>query len=208
MNTIYLVRHGETDWNIQGKYQGFTDVPLNERGLAQAKACAEAMKEFQIDRIISSDLSRAQVTAESINAYHHAPLKVDSRIREVNFGDWETLHIDEIDARWPGMIWNMYRHPETTALPNGETFQEVQDRAWEALSDEIADAEDGQSILVVCHGGTIRTLLCKLIHLPLHYTWNFSQGNTAINCIAYYGMGDNDHNTISFLNDTKHTIGL
>lgn len=207
MNYIYLVRHGETEWNKIGKYQGYTDVPLNHIGLAQADRCAEALKDVPFERIITSDLSRAKVTAEKIARYHkNATFTVDERLREINFGDWESLTYDQITGKWPGIIEEMYTTPETVTISNGESFHDVQNRAWPAVYDEIEAASEGSRILVVCHGGTNRTLICKMLELSLHYSWNFRQGNTSISCIEYYG--ENGHNMLSLLNDISHNRGL
>ena len=96
MKTLYIVRHGETDWNKIGKYQGITDVPLNENGLNQAKACANALKDVTFDRILSSDLSRALVTAETIRGDRTTSITVDKRLRELNFGDWKLCYFQTL----------------------------------------------------------------------------------------------------------------
>ncbi|GCL68560.1 alpha-ribazole phosphatase [Veillonella tobetsuensis] len=208
MKTLYIVRHGETEWNKIGRYQGITNVPLNENGIAQAKACGNALKDIHFDRILSSDLSRALVTAETIRGNRQLEIKTDERLREINFGDWEKLLFTEIEERWPGLINQMYRRPDIVKVPNGESFQEVQDRAWSAVSDFLNENNEDETILITCHGGTIRTILCKLLDISISHCWNFSQGNTAINRVFYNGMGESDHNILNLLNDTAHVDNL
>lgn len=208
MKTLYIVRHGETDWNKMGKYQGITDVPLNENGLAQAKACGEALSHVHFDRILSSDLSRALVTAESIRRNRSIPISTDKRLRELNFGDWEALLFSEIEERWPGLIDEMYLKPHIVRVPNGESFKELQERAWAGLEEFISANDEEEILLITCHGGTIRTLLCKLLDISISHCWNFSQGNTAINRVFYNGMGEFDHNILNLLNDTAHVDTL
>jgi alpha-ribazole phosphatase len=208
MKTLYIVRHGETEWNKIGRYQGITNVPLNENGIAQAKACGNALKDIHFDRILSSDLSRALVTAETIRGNRQLEIKTDERLREINFGDWEKLLFTEIEERWPGLIDQMYRRPDIVKVPNGESFQEVQDRAWSAVSDFLNENNEDETILITCHGGTIRTILCKLLDISISHCWNFSQGNTAINRVFYNGMGELDHNILNLLNDTAHVDNL
>ena len=191
MKTLYIVRHGETDWNKMGKYQGITDVPLNENGLNQAKACGQALKDVKFDRILSSDLSRALVTAEVIRGERTTPITVDKRLRELNFGDWEAMLFSDIEDRWPGLIDEMYLRPHLVKVPNG-------------LEEFINVNNEEETLLIACHGGTIRTLLCKLLDISISHCWNFSQGNTAINRIFYNGMGEFDHNILNLLNDTAH----
>ena len=208
MKTLYIVRHGETEWNKIGRYQGITNVPLNENGIAQAKACGNALKDVHFDRILSSDLSRALVTAETIRGNRQLEIKTDERLREINFGDWEKLLFTEIEERWPGLIDQMYRRPDIVKVPNGESFQEVQDRAWSAVSDFLNENNEDETILITCHGGTIRTILCKLLDISISHCWNFSQGNTAINRVFYNGMGESDYNILNLLNDTAHVDNL
>lgn len=208
MKTLYIVRHGETEWNKIGRYQGITNVPLNENGIAQAKACGNALKDVHFDRILSSDLSRALVTAETIRGNRQLEIKTDERLREINFGDWEKLLFTEIEERWPGLIDQMYRRPDIVKVPNGESFQEVQNRAWSAVSDFLNENNEDETILITCHGGTIRTILCKLLDISISHCWNFSQGNTAINRVFYNGMGESDHNILNLLNDTAHVDNL
>ena len=208
MKTLYIVRHGETEWNKIGRYQGITNVPLNENCIAQAKACGNALKDIHFDRILSSDLSRALVTAETIRGNRQLEIKTDERLREINFGDWEKLLFTEIEERWPGLINQMYRRPDIVKVPNGESFQEVQDRAWSAVSDFLNENNEDETILITCHGGTIRTILCKLLDISISHCWNFSQGNTAINRVFYNGMGESDHNILNLLNDTAHVDNL
>ena len=204
MKTLYIVRHGETDWNKMGKYQGITDIPLNENGLNQAKACGNALKDVIFDRILSSDLSRALVTAETIRGDRTTPITIDKRLRELNFGDWEAMLFSDIEERWPGLIDEMYLRPHLVKVPNGESFKDLQDRAWEGLEEFLNANDEEETLLIACHGGTIRTLLCKLLDISISHCWNFSQGNTAINRIFYNGMGEYDHNILNLLNDTAH----
>ena len=204
MKTLYIVRHGETDWNKMGIYQGITDIPLNENGLNQAKACGNALKDVTFDRILSSDLSRALVTAETIRGDRTTSITVDKRLRELNFGDWEAMLFSDIEARWPGLIDEMYLRPHLVKVPNGESFKDLQDRAWAGLEEFLNFNDEEETLLIACHGGTIRTLLCKLLDISISHCWNFSQGNTAINRIFYNGMGEYDHNILNLLNDTAH----
>lgn len=208
MKTIYIVRHGETDWNKEGRYQGTSNVPLNAVGLAQAKACAKALEHVHFDKIIASPLERALVTAETIKGRRKMDIKVDERLKEFNFGHWETKTVEEIENQWPGMIDHMYRKPGDIRIPGGETFQELQNRAWAGLKETLDHTEEGATILLTAHGVTNRMLICKLFNLPLNFAWNMSQGNTCINRIFYNGMDPEDHNILNILNDTRHLDDL
>lgn len=206
MNRIYLVRHGETEWNKSGRYQGKTDVPLSSTGILQAKSCAEVLRKIQIDRIVCSNLSRALLTAQTINEDRNIPLTIDKDLQELNFGDWEGLTYDEITARWPGAIEEMYSNPSTVGISNGESWPVLQERSWQAVKRELTKTEEGETLLVVCHGGTIRALLCKLLNIPLDNAWNFRQGNTAINYVDFFG--EKDINVLGLLNQVDHIEGI
>lgn len=204
MIQIYFVRHGETDWNHLGKHQGFSDIPLNETGLAQAADVGEALRDVHFDRAIVSDLVRARVTGEEILKGRYIPTTFTEALREINFGDWESLTYSEINERWPGQIEAIYEDPSGKPIPNGETVEMVQERAYTRLLEELAHMEDGERLLVVCHGGTIRTLLCALTGIPLNCLWRLAQGNTAVSVMDFWG-DQSPYNRICILNDTSHT---
>ena len=191
MIQIYFVRHGETDWNHLGKHQGFSDIPLNETGLAQAADVGEALRDVHFDRAIVSDLVRARVTGEEILKGRYIP-------------DWESLTYSEINEQWPGQIEAIYEDPSGKPIPNGETVEMVQERAYNRLLEELHKMEEGQRLVVVCHGGTIRTLLCALTGIPLNCLWRLAQGNTAVSVVDFWGH-QSPYNRISILNDTSHT---
>ena len=204
MIQIYFVRHGETDWNHLGKQQGFSDIPLNETGLAQAADVGEALRDVHFDRAIVSDLVRARVTGEEILKGRYIPTTFTEALREINFGDWESLTYSEINQQWPGQIEAIYEDPSGKPIPNGETVEMVQERAYNRLLEELDKMEEGQRLVVVCHGGTIRTLLCALTGIPLNCLWRLAQGNTAVSVVDFWGH-QSPYNRISILNDTSHT---
>ena len=146
---IYLIRHGETDWNVERKIQGQTDIPLNSNGKQQAEEAANEIANLKIDRIISSDLSRAKETAEIINKKVGAKITIDKRLREVNYGNYEGAQFDKFtDEQWE--IFN-----KTPEKIKGESRKQVYDRV-KSLIDEIKDDEN---VLVVTHGGSLRMML-------------------------------------------------
>lgn len=146
---IYLVRHGQTDWNVERKIQGNTDIPLNEIGELQARNAAENISKLKIDKIISSDLSRARQTAEIINEKVGANIKLDKRLREVNYGDFEGNLVENLTEQ----DWQIFdKNPEKI---NGESRIEVYKRI-KSLFDEIDEEEN---TLIVTHGGALRMIM-------------------------------------------------
>ena len=146
MTTLLLARHGETDWNVEGRWQGWSDPPLNENGRAQARELAEQLRSTPFDAVYSSDLLRAHETAEIVAEPHGVPVIADAGLREIDVGSWSGLTRPELAARFPN-----------GDRPDGETREQHRDRVHEAV-ERIARANLGRLVLIVTHGGTMRAL--------------------------------------------------
>jgi uncharacterized phosphatase len=146
---LYLVRHGETDWNLQRRIQGATDIPLNDTGREQARRAGGLLSRRNWDAVVASPLSRAHETASIIASELGLPAPTtDERLVERHYGDAEGLEVSEVDRRYPG----------TTHVPGREERENVAKRALEALI-EIGEANRGKAVIVVSHGGLIRSVL-------------------------------------------------
>ena len=189
MITFYFVRHGQTTWNLEGKYQGSTDVPLSALGEAQAECAARWFDGKSFDAIYTSPLIRARRTAEAIARRQHTSVTEMAEFQEICFGAWEGLTYDEIEAQWPGAVETMYSAPDTVRIEGGETFAEVEKRTMAGMRRLIA-AGDEKTYVIVSHGAAIRTILCGMMGIPLRHAWHFCQGNAAISCLRWYGEGD------------------
>ena len=165
MIRLYFVRHGETEWNKIGKFQGSADVSLNDIGKIQADLTAEYIKKFKFDKIYSSPLKRAFETASKIAEKQNIGIIKDERLKEMNFGDWEGLSFDCIEAKWPGRLKEMYYSPDKVNIPNGETFLQVQMRTKNFLNN-LLENEGDKNYLIVSHGVTLRTIFCNLLGIP------------------------------------------
>jgi broad specificity phosphatase PhoE len=141
VTTLLLVRHGETDWNAEGRLQGHTDRPLNEYGRRQAKELAERLADEPVDAIYASDLSRAKETAEIVGERLGLPVVIDADLREKNWGNWEGLTGDE----------------RVHVVFEGESTEEHRDRVLRAVR-RIVERHPGQRIVVVTHGGSLRRI--------------------------------------------------
>ena len=200
MITFYFIRHGQTIWNESGRYQGTTDVTLSELGYEQAKKTAERFKDIHLDGIISSTLDRAFQTAKSINQFHQLEIEKNDLLQELHFGEWEGLTYEEIETKWPGMIDEMYHHPENLRLPHGESFTDMQNRAMKMMNDIIGRGDD-KTYVIVSHGAAIRTMICGLLGISLEKSWNFSFSNAGVTCMKHY-IGD--RTILAFHNSTEH----
>ncbi|MFL5952935.1 MAG: histidine phosphatase family protein [Gaiellaceae bacterium] len=156
MTTILLARHGETDWNRDGIWQGWADPPLNEAGRAQARELAEQLRHVAFDAVYSSDLRRAHETAELVAAPHRVPVIAEPGLREIDIGSWSGLTRAEIEARFPD-----------GERPDGETREQHAARVLAAV-ERIARDNPGGRILLVTHGGTMRALHGHVSDEPFH----------------------------------------
>jgi alpha-ribazole phosphatase len=181
MTKIFLIRHGQTEWNNGGRYQGHSDIPLSEEGKVQAKKLSLFLNNtgIHLQAVYASDLSRAQETAEIIAAPHQVKVENHPGFREINFGVWEGLNFKEIKNQYPDLAQRWLTSPEELTIPQGESFKCVQKRAKLAL-DEITQFHQGQNIAIVSHGGTLRALICELMEIPLQKMWHFKLDNTAL----------------------------
>ncbi len=156
MTTVLLARHGETDWNREGRWQGWADPPLNSTGREQAAVLARQLRETPFDAVYSSDLRRAHETAELVAAPHGVPVITEPGLREIDVGSWSGLTRDEIAERFPG-----------GERPDGETREQHAARVLAAV-ERIARANAGRRILIVTHGGTLRALHGHVSDEPFH----------------------------------------
>jgi len=174
---IIFVRHGETDWNLEGRVQGNANVPLNRKGLEQAKRVAVRLKNEKIDAIYSSDLERARQTANEIAKYHKAKVRCSKFLRERKFGELEGM----LNSGYKkirdesGLPKYLYRPP------GGENYPDLQKRAEKFLA--AIKKRPGQNILVVSHGGVIRTFISVLTKKHISLAPEIEQRNTAVNVI-------------------------
>ncbi|MBI5497474.1 MAG: histidine phosphatase family protein [Deltaproteobacteria bacterium] len=159
---VVVVRHGETDWNVAGRMQGHTDTDLNERGRAQAQALAELLVEEGIGRIIASDLARARQTAQIIAGRLGLAVETDALLRERKFGIFEGLSWEEIAERHPDW-YARYRADHWADIPGAEALTALRERSWEALVRHARHARPGAPVLVVTHGGVLRSMLVRLM---------------------------------------------
>jgi phosphoserine phosphatase len=203
---LLLVRHGETDWNRQGKFQGQIDVPLNDHGRLQGQQAADFLKDIPIDFAVSSSMLRPKETAELILAHHRqVALAVDDRLREISHGRWEGCLEREIESAYPGELERWQTTPAEVQMPDGENIQQVWDRAiaaWDALVNQRLSS--GQTGLVVAHDAVNKVILCHLAGLGPEHIWSFKQGNGAVSVIDYAPTGQP---MLTAMNITTHLAG-
>lgn len=199
MLRLLLVRHGQTLWNHVSRYQGHTDVALSDIGREQARLLAQRLRKEEVTAVYASDLKRAYETAEILSAPHGLPVKAVPELREIHFGVWEGLTFKEIQEQYSDLAERWYQYPATVRIPQGETFEELKERAYGAVMN-LVQKHDAGSIIVVAHGGTIRTIICGLLDIDLNHAFHIRQDNGALNIIEFY----EGYSVLTLLNDVSH----
>jgi alpha-ribazole phosphatase len=195
MTRLLLVRHGETDWNREGRYQGQTGTPLNEAGRAQTAQLAARLAGEALDAVYSSDLKRACETAQIIAAPRGLTVARMPQLREAAFGVLEGLTYDEAKAQYPQALDAWHANPDCPP-PGGEALSQVAARVQTFLDGLTV----GQTALVVGHGGPLRVLLCLVMGLPAAQHWQFRLDTASFTTVNLYDAGA----ILSLLNDTSH----
>jgi probable phosphoglycerate mutase len=163
MTRILLARHGETDWNREGRWQGHSDQPLNATGLVQAEALARRLAREQVDALYTSDLLRASQTAAAVGREAGLEPIPTPGLREVDVGDLAGLNRAAAAERFPDW-YTRWREGAVDAYPGGERFTDLRDRALAAF-DRIADRHAGGTAVAVCHNGIIRAIVLHVLGL-------------------------------------------
>lgn len=200
MTEIIIIRHGETEWNKTGRFQGHSDVPLSAEGRAQAAMLGENLAVDHVDMIYASDLTRAMETAAPLAQRFGLEVISDPQLRELNFGAWEGRNFNDVNAENPNAMKNFYTDPEQADIPESEPFPEFQRRIAGRVR-EIVAQERGKRIVIVSHGASIRILLADLLSMPIRSIWHLSQLNTAVNKIRFE---DDGFAVVTLMNDTSH----
>ncbi len=176
MSQLCLVRHGQTDWNLEGRYHGQIDVPLNEYGRIQARALAQKLVGQPFAAIYTSDLRRAEETAAIIAASNHLPVRLEPRLREINQGEWEGQLVDVIKSRYAELWQQRAIDPVNVRPPGGETVGEVAVRVSSALND-IVRLHPGVSVMVISHGLALATIICNVRGIPVGQAYSMIPDN-------------------------------
>lgn len=209
--TIVMVRHGETQGNVDDKAQGHFDVSLTERGRTQAQAVARRLSDIEFDAVYSSDLKRAFDTAKAITA-HHPELQIQTspRLREYHFGDYEDSPWEEVNNANPELHqrWKNLNTRIDVEFPGGESMLGAWERVGGVLKKILSENQrGGQTILIVGHGGSLQALFGHLLNLRTSNQWGFLFNNTSVTVLKEHLYTPNGWRTVLF-NDTSHLNGI
>jgi broad specificity phosphatase PhoE len=201
--TVYLIRHGETLWNRDGRCQGVTDVPLTEKGYHQAHTIAKALEGKPLGLILSSPLQRSRETAEIIAESHSLSVETREELREWNQGELEGLTGAELLGNHRAYFDRWFQDPAGTPPPGGETLQSLQDRAWPVI-DSLRKRQLSGPVAVISHTITIGTILCAALGLNLAHTHRIRLDVASRSTITFAPFGLFSAWVLTALNDRHH----
>lgn len=203
MTRLYIIRHGETDWNREKRTQGCgNDLPLNQKGIEQAAKLGKRFKNIPIDAIYSSDLKRALQTAQELSRTTSAGITASKSLREMNFGCWEGLTSSEIRSRY-NSVYEIWRdRPLDAVIPRAEKLIDIQKRALSTIH-EIILRHGGKNIVIVTHGITAKVLIVSMLGIDISMYNRIRLDNTSVSQVEVY----DNYSALTLLNDTCHLNG-
>jgi len=198
---IILIRHGETNWNKEGRFQGQIDIPLNEKGKEQASKASNYLEEIKFTKAFSSSMKRPYETAKIILKNNNIQIKKIDSLVEISHGLWEGKLEEEIKQTWPEMLKNWHERPESVTMPEGESIQQVSERAIAAWNLICNSQQENDISLLVAHDAVNKTLICHILGLSYSDIWMIKQGNGGITVIDIF---KNKNYVLSSVNITNH----
>lgn len=197
---FYLIRHGETDWNRSGRFQGQSDTPLNDRGLAQAADTAAAARDWNLTAIYASPLSRTMQVAEALSQELGLPVIRQAGLKEMALGELEGIQGEAMRAGWPEVYAAWRDCPAEVVMPGGESLAELQERAWQVILDLEQQHGPEDNLALISHNFAIRALCARLLEMPLA---NFHRMHLSLGSVSLLDSGHRGRRLLCY-NSTGH----
>lgn len=199
MKKIYLVRHGESEWNVQKKIQGQQDIPLTKKGSKQAHLIAHRLINEKIEKIYCSDLNRAYTTAKIIGNKLNLDIIPMKEFREINFGVWEGITNEIMNTKYSNELILWRKEPDKLRIEGAETLKELQHRAMKGINKIIND-DTINNFLIVSHSATLKTIILGLLDIDLVSFKNLTINNVSLSIIEIREY----NRVLKLFNDTSH----
>ena len=203
MSRVYLVRHGQTAWNVGEIFRGRADIPLDETGKDEVHLAGKTLKDETLHAVYSSPLSRSMETAENIAKFHDISVTPLDAIIDISYGEWEGLGNQEVQQKYPDLHALWLTEPHKVLFPGGESLDEVRSRTMAALEDLLTKHQD-ENFALVAHRVPNKVICCALLGLDNSHFWRIQQDTASTNLFVYR----NGQWIISYLNDTSYLKSL
>ncbi|MGD2149511.1 MAG: histidine phosphatase family protein [Desulfobacterales bacterium] len=199
MTKVYLVRHGQTAWNLEEVFRGRMDIPLDDTGKKEVHLAGEALIDETIHAIYSSPLSRSMETAENIAKFQNIEVTPLESIIDISYGDWEGVSLDDVRKKYPDLYTLWLREPHKVNFPNGESLEQVRTRTMAAIN-KLIEKHQNETIALVAHRVPNKVICCSLLGIENNNFWRIQQDTASTNLFTY----KDDQWIISYLNDTSY----
>jgi broad specificity phosphatase PhoE len=203
VSKVYLVRHGQTAWNVGEIFRGRADIPLDETGKQEADLAGEALRDETLHGVYSSPLSRSMETAENIAKFHQIPVTPFDPIIDISYGEWEGLENQLVKEKYPELHALWHREPHKVKFPGGESLDEVRSRTMKGLEDLLVRHEN-ENFVLVAHRVPNKVICCALLGLDNSHFWRIQQDTASTNLFIY----EDGQWIIALLNDTSYLKSL
>ena len=203
MSRVYLVRHGQTAWNVGEIFRGRADIPLDETGKGEVHLAGETLKDETLHAVYTSPLSRSMETAENIAKFHDIAVTPLDAIIDISYGEWEGLGNQEVQQKYPELHTLWLSEPHKVLFPGGESLDEVRSRTMAAMEDLLVKHQD-ENFALVAHRVPNKVICCALLGLDNSHFWRIQQDTASTNLFVYR----NGQWIISYLNDTSYLKSL
>lgn len=203
MSRVYLVRHGQTAWNVGEIFRGRADIPLDETGKREVHLAGETLRDETLHAVYSSPLSRSMETAENIAKFHDISVTPLDAIIDISYGEWEGLGNQEVQQKYPDLHALWLTEPHKVLFPGGESLDEVRSRTMAALDDLLVKHQE-ENFALVAHRVPNKVICCALLGLDNSHFWRIQQDTASTNLFVYR----NGQWIISYLNDTSYLKSL
>lgn len=199
MTKVYLVRHGQTAWNVGEIFRGRADIPLDETGKKEGHLAGEALKGANLHAIYSSPLSRSMETAENVAKFHNLSVTPLDAIIDISYGEWEGMSRQDVEEKSPDLYRLWIEEPHRARFPKGESLDEVRFRTMAALYELVSKHQD-ENIVLVAHRVPNKVICCAVLGLDNSNFWRIQQDTACTNLLVYR----DGQWIISYLNDTSY----
>jgi len=199
MTKVYVVRHGQTAWNLEEVFRGRMDIPLDETGKKEVHLAGEALKDETLHAIYSSPLSRSMETAENIAKFQNIPVTPLESIIDISYGEWEGVSLVEVQKKYPDLYGLWLKEPHNITFPGGESLKQVRVRTRNAIDDLLEKHKD-ENIALVAHRVPNKVICCSLLGIDNSNFWRIQQDTASTNLFIYKA----GQWIVSYLNDTSY----